>query len=95
VKNPLDADASRIDGCLVSDIGIDDLDIRIALVLDQIGATADNEIVKDPDATPFGKKPVDQVASDESGTTCHKITTHASNHTRLDPSLQDSLASNN
>ena len=78
MENAFDAGARRIDRARIGDVGLDDLELRIAFVLLQIGAPADNKVVEDAHAAPFGDQPVDKMASDKAGAPSHQI-----NHSNL------------
>jgi hypothetical protein len=68
VENTVHAFAGRVDGAVIRNIGLDDLQVRIAVVLRQIGATADNKAVKHTDATAFLQKAIDKVAANKAAT---------------------------
>ena len=57
----------------IGDIGFDDLQPRIAGVLLEIGAAADDETVEHPDRPAFGKQTIDEVAADKAAAACHKV----------------------
>ena len=59
------AGAGRIDRGGVGDIGLDDLNLGIALVLLEIGAAADDEIVEHPHTAALRQQAVDKMAADK------------------------------
>ena len=68
MENALCARARRIDGARIGNVRLDDLKPRIALVLLQIAAPADNEIVEHANTTALVDQTIDKMASDEART---------------------------
>ena len=73
MENSFRARTRRIDGTHIGNIGLDDLKARIAVVLLQIAAPADNEIVEDANMAALVDQPIDKMASDEARTPCDQI----------------------
>jgi hypothetical protein len=65
VKNAFYALAGGVDCAVIGDIGLDDLKVRVAVVLGQVGAAADDETVIDPDATALFQKAIDKMAANK------------------------------
>jgi hypothetical protein len=73
MENTLDAGARGIDGGLVRNIGLDDLDPWIASVLLQVGAAAHYEAVEHTHAPAFSHQAIDKMTADKSRTTGDQI----------------------
>jgi hypothetical protein len=54
---------------LVGDIGFDDTQAWISIVLLEVSVPADNQIVEHADRAALGKQAINEVASDETGAT--------------------------
>jgi hypothetical protein len=73
VENPLHAGTGRINRLLVGNIRLDDFKASVIPVLLQIGAPADDEIVKDSNVPTLIDQPIDEVASNEACATRYQI----------------------
>ena len=73
MENAFGVRARRIDGARIGNVGLDNLKPRIAVVLLQIAAPADNEVVENANMATLVDQPIDKMTSDEARSPCHQI----------------------
>lgn len=77
MKNSFRVRTRPIDRMHIANIRLDDLKARIAVVLFQIAAPTDNEVVQDADLAALVDQPIDKMASDEARTARDQINQNA------------------
>ena len=73
MENAFDTCARRIDRANIGNVGLDNIQSRIALVLFQIAAPADNKVVEDTNVTTFVDQTIDKMASDKACAASYEI----------------------
>ncbi len=67
MEDAVDAGKMRLDAVEIGNVGFDDAQALVAVMLLQIARLAIGEVVDDPNDMPIGEKAVRQVAADETG----------------------------
>jgi hypothetical protein len=76
MEGPFRPCAGGHDGSAVGDVGLDNFQERIIVVLSQIVTPADDEVVEHANAPSARDQPVNEVTANEPSAACYYVTTH-------------------